>query len=213
MSKSDGATTRGADQSARSDSSSQRSCSAASHWSAAARLLAACEERRAAAETPRPHSPVGSSRAQDIAYLDEIADTILPTTKTPGAKAARTGAFMALMVTDTLQPGRQKIFRDGMRDARRREQEGEQRRRSWRRRRSSASRCSSARPRAEAHMDARDAARRDAKRTAAGADDRRGGARPKATAYLPDQRKETAPAPKSVPRQRSRRTRRHTTSA
>ena len=43
--------------------------------------------------------------ADDIAYLDEIADTILPTTSTPGAKAAKTGAFMALMVTDTLPRG------------------------------------------------------------------------------------------------------------
>src|SRR5215208_3220563 len=50
----------------------------------------------------------------DIAYLDEIADTILPTTSTPGAKAAKTGAFMALMVTDTYSPEDQKIFRDGM---------------------------------------------------------------------------------------------------
>src|SRR4030081_1460424 len=51
----------------------------------------------------------------DIAYLDEIADTILPTTSTPGAKAAKTGAFMALMVTDTYHEDDDKIFRDGMR--------------------------------------------------------------------------------------------------
>ena len=30
--------------------------------------------------------------------VDEIAETILPETSTPGAKAAKTGAFMALMV-------------------------------------------------------------------------------------------------------------------
>src|SRR6476469_9736867 len=53
--------------------------------------------------------------AEDIACLDEIADTILPTTaKSPGAKAAKTGAFMALMVTDTYGAGDQKIFRDGL---------------------------------------------------------------------------------------------------
>ena len=39
--------------------------------------------------------------ADEIAYLDEIADTILPQTSTPGAKAAKTGAFMALIVTDS----------------------------------------------------------------------------------------------------------------
>jgi len=52
--------------------------------------------------------------AEDIAFLDEIADTILPTTSTPGAKAAETGAFMALMVTDSYYPNDQQIFRDGM---------------------------------------------------------------------------------------------------
>lgn len=51
----------------------------------------------------------------EIAFLDEIADTILPTTSTPGAKAAQTGAFMALMVTDSYDEDDQKIFRAGMR--------------------------------------------------------------------------------------------------
>jgi hypothetical protein len=51
----------------------------------------------------------------EIAYLDEIAETILPETSTPGAKAAKTGAFMALMVTDSYDPRDRKIFRDGMR--------------------------------------------------------------------------------------------------
>lgn len=53
--------------------------------------------------------------ADEIAFLDEIADTILPTTSTPGAKAAQTGAFMALMVKDSYDARDQKIFRDGMR--------------------------------------------------------------------------------------------------
>jgi hypothetical protein len=53
--------------------------------------------------------------AQDIAFLDEIADTILPTTSTPGAKAVQTGAFMALMVTDSYAARDRRIFRDGMR--------------------------------------------------------------------------------------------------
>jgi hypothetical protein len=50
----------------------------------------------------------------EVAYLDEIADTILPTTSTPGAKAAQTGAFMALMVRDTYNADDDKVFRDGM---------------------------------------------------------------------------------------------------
>ena len=57
---------------------------------------------------------VGRFTAQDIALLDEIADTILPETKTPGAKAAHTGAFMALMVTDTYTDRNQDVFRAGM---------------------------------------------------------------------------------------------------
>ena len=50
----------------------------------------------------------------EVAYLDEIADTILPTTSTPGAKAAQTGAFMALMVRDTYNADDDKTFREGM---------------------------------------------------------------------------------------------------
>ena len=58
---------------------------------------------------------VGAAFTNDeVAYLDEIADTILPTTSTPGAKAAKTGAFMALMVRDTYNADDDKVFRDGM---------------------------------------------------------------------------------------------------
>ena len=52
--------------------------------------------------------------ADDIAYLNEIADTILPTTKTPGAKAANVGQFMTVMVNDCYEEKDQKIFKDGM---------------------------------------------------------------------------------------------------
>lgn len=50
----------------------------------------------------------------DIAYLDEIAETILPETNTPGAKAAKTGSFMLLMVNDCYDEKEQTIFREGM---------------------------------------------------------------------------------------------------
>lgn len=53
--------------------------------------------------------------AADIAWLEEVADTLLPETDTPGAKAAATGAFIALMVTDTYTPAEQAQFRQGMR--------------------------------------------------------------------------------------------------
>ena len=74
------------------------------------RLLAAVENA-----SPASGAPVGEFSVADIAFLDEIAETILPETKTPGAKAAKTGAFMALMVTDCYWPDEQKVFRDGMR--------------------------------------------------------------------------------------------------
>ena len=72
-------------------------------------LLEACGgERtpaRAAATTFTP---------DDVAFLDEVADTILPETSTPGAKAAQCGAFMALMVTDTYQDRDQQVFKSGL---------------------------------------------------------------------------------------------------
>jgi hypothetical protein len=73
-------------------------------------LLAAVEKARPAGE-----AAIGEFSIQEIAYLDEVAETILPATKTPGAKAAKTGAFMALMVTDCYGPAQQRIFREGMR--------------------------------------------------------------------------------------------------
>ena len=64
----------------------------------------------------RPSGASGGApfTADEIAFLDEVAETILPETSTPGAKAAKTGAFMALMVQDTYEPGDQQIFREGI---------------------------------------------------------------------------------------------------
>ena len=43
----------------------------------------------------------GAFSEDDIAYLDEVANTILPDTPaSPGAKAAKVGAFMTVMVND-----------------------------------------------------------------------------------------------------------------
>ena len=50
----------------------------------------------------------------DVVLLDEIADTILPDTKTPGAKAAGVGPFIATMVADTYDPREQRLFLDGL---------------------------------------------------------------------------------------------------
>jgi hypothetical protein len=74
-------------------------------------LVAAVERAHARAAS---RVRVGTFSAQDVALLDEIAETILPETKTPGAKAAQVGAFMALMVTDTYTERNQGVFRDGL---------------------------------------------------------------------------------------------------
>jgi hypothetical protein len=52
--------------------------------------------------------------ASDVVLLDEIADTILPETKTPGAKAAGVGPFIAMMVADTYSPRWQDLFLEGL---------------------------------------------------------------------------------------------------
>ena len=77
-------------------------------------LLTACEKAGTPARDTAAAAGTGAFTTQDIALLDEVAETILPQTKTPGAKAAKTGAFMALMVTDSYSPSDQRIFRDGM---------------------------------------------------------------------------------------------------
>jgi hypothetical protein len=63
----------------------------------------------------KTNGPFTPFTADEVAYLDEIADTILPTTSTPGAKAAKTGALMATMVTDSYSDEDQQTFREGMR--------------------------------------------------------------------------------------------------
>ncbi|HUZ59581.1 MAG TPA: gluconate 2-dehydrogenase subunit 3 family protein [Hanamia sp.] len=50
----------------------------------------------------------------DISLLNEIANTILPDTKTPGAKAAKVGQFMTVMVNDCYEAPDQKMFHEGL---------------------------------------------------------------------------------------------------
>ncbi len=51
----------------------------------------------------------------DIAMLDEIGDTILPTTaSSPGAKTAQIGQFMKTIITDCYNEDDQKTFTDGI---------------------------------------------------------------------------------------------------
>src|SRR5690349_13329084 len=62
----------------------------------------------------RKYATTTNFATDDVAYLDEIADTIIPTTTTPGAKAAAVGTFMTVMVKDCYEDKDQKIFIDGM---------------------------------------------------------------------------------------------------
>lgn len=87
-------------------------------------LLAACsKETPATADTavaaapaagPTPEPPLTMFTAEEVAYLDEIAETILPRTATPGAKDAKTGRFMGVMVQDCYTKEDQEIFKKGL---------------------------------------------------------------------------------------------------
>jgi len=77
-----------------------------------AAMLAGCAARPAG-ETATSAS-FSLFRQGDITLLDEIAETILPETSTPGARAAGVGPFIAMMVTDTYYENDQQIVRDGL---------------------------------------------------------------------------------------------------
>jgi hypothetical protein len=73
-------------------------------------LLVAC--------SPKPkHSNVHFDQ-DHISLLDEVGDTILPPTSTPGAKSAQIGNFMAIMIQDCYTPKNQQIFLEGIQQLR-----------------------------------------------------------------------------------------------
>jgi hypothetical protein len=77
-------------------------------------LLSACAGDRAPVPMGADGS-IGRFSAADQAFLAEVAEAILPeTAKSPGAKAAGCGPFMAVMVTDCYTKEDQAIFREGM---------------------------------------------------------------------------------------------------
>ena len=59
---------------------------------------------------------------EDIRLMDEVGETILPTTDTPGAKDAGIGAFIALYVSECYDVAERSSFRDGFADLRLRTQ-------------------------------------------------------------------------------------------
>jgi hypothetical protein len=75
-------------------------------------MLAGCAAPSASDSTAAASSSLFTQ--SDITLLDEIAETILPETGTPGAKAAGVGPFIALMVADTYYENDQQIFISGL---------------------------------------------------------------------------------------------------
>ncbi len=57
---------------------------------------------------------VAEFNADTLAFLDEVAETIIPATATPGAKAAKVAEFMKLFVNDCYEEKDQKAFLDGI---------------------------------------------------------------------------------------------------
>ena len=74
------------------------------------------KDEKAAAKTdvPAVKGKPAFLNASQISYLDEVGETILPATTSPGAKAAQVGSFMAVMVRDCYTPADQKIFLSGL---------------------------------------------------------------------------------------------------
>jgi len=64
-----------------------------------------------------PDAGIGTSNTfteSDIAFLDEVAETIFPKTSTPGAKDAKVGQYMTVMVNDCYDKKEQDAFHAGM---------------------------------------------------------------------------------------------------
>jgi hypothetical protein len=72
----------------------------------------------ACAREPR-NVGVGVLDSRDQALMEEIADTLLPTTpSSPGAKAAGVGRIINLLLTDCREPAEQKRVVDGLKEFR-----------------------------------------------------------------------------------------------
>lgn len=63
---------------------------------------------------PEDSKGIGLFSKSQIKLLNEIAETIIPATDIPGAKAAKVGQFMAVIVSDCYEQDDQKRFLEGL---------------------------------------------------------------------------------------------------
>jgi hypothetical protein len=83
-------------------------------WLTSNGFLVACSRERAEAA-----ASTGVLSADDQALIEQIADTLLPTTAaSPGAKAAGVGPTMNLLLTDCWEPEKQQRVVDGLKQFR-----------------------------------------------------------------------------------------------
>ena len=64
-----------------------------------------------------PYPTLSRLPADRLVLLAEMADTILPDTDTPGAKAAKVHEFIAVIVEDCFPPDQRPVFWDGLESA------------------------------------------------------------------------------------------------
>jgi glucoside 3-dehydrogenase (cytochrome c) hitch-hiker subunit len=75
-------------------------------------ILSGCAPKKTAAEIATADA---AFTTDNITFLDEVGETILPATPgSPGAKAAKIGEFMHVIVRDCYTDSDQKIFFDGI---------------------------------------------------------------------------------------------------
>lgn len=77
-------------------------------------LLAKNVDWDALDDLPEDYKNLGLFTKAQVKLMNEVADTIIPTTDTPGARAAKVGQFMAVIVSDCYEPDEQKRFMDGL---------------------------------------------------------------------------------------------------
>ena len=50
----------------------------------------------------------------DVAFFNEVGESIIPRTDTPGAKDANVGSMIAILLADCYSPDQRKFFNEGM---------------------------------------------------------------------------------------------------